>query len=470
MSATRTPDHAELVVVGGGPGGYTTAIRASQLGVDVTLVDEGGLGGTCLNHGCIPSKALLSAADVAHRASVGREMGIYADVTVDVEELFAWKDGVVETLTGGVEALCRANGVTLRDGRARFVSRSAVEIESAGGDTDRLSFENAVVAVGSRPVALPGFDFADDPVLDARQALSLGERPDSLVVVGGGYIGMELSTAFAKLGTDVVVVEALDEVLPRYGDDLVEPVLDRAGTLGIDVHCGHAAAGWAESGDGVVVRTEGPDGEAAFAADAVLVAVGRVPAVDDLVADVPGLTPTEEGYLETDEQTATAVEGIHAVGDAAGDPLLAHAAIHEARVAAAVVAGETPPDPGAPVPEAVFTDPEVGVVGMSESDVREAGYDPLVGRFPFRASGRALSTGEAAGFVELVFDADSEILMGARVVGPEASELVSALSMAVSSYLTAGDVAETVAVHPTLSEAVVEAAQQALGTAVHTGN
>jgi dihydrolipoamide dehydrogenase len=477
----------DLLVIGAGPGGYVAAIRAGQLDMDVTLVDKEAWGGVCLNHGCIPSKALITATGLAEEAGSAEEMGVDADPSVDMERMVDWKDGVVDQLTGGVEKLCKANGVELMEGRAEFAGEDSVRIvhggEGQGSET--VEFEDAIVATGSRPIEIPGFEFDDEPVLDSRQALALEAVPDELVVVGAGYIGMELATVFAKAGADVTVVEMLEGILPGFEDDLARPVKDRADELGIDFHFEQTAREWYEHEGHVRVVTEPADvgeadGEAAeaeadggvqeFDADRVLVAVGRQPVTDTLNLEAAGLETDDRGFLQTDERARTDVDGIFAIGDVAGEPMLAHKASAEGQVAAEVAAGEPAALDHQAVPAAVFTDPEIGTVGMTEAEADDAGFQPTVGQFPFNASGRALTTGHADGFVRIVADEESGFVLGGQVVGPEASELVAELGLAVEMGATLEDVAATVHTHPTLSEAVMEAAEHAMGKAVHTLN
>jgi len=463
----------DVLVIGGGPGGYVAAIRAGQLDLDVTLVEKDAYGGTCLNHGCIPSKALISATDVAHDAGNAEHMGVYADPAVDLQGMVEWKDGVVDQLTGGVEKLCKAAGVNLVAGRAEFASEDTARVvhEGEGQGAETVEFEHAIVATGSRPIEVPGFEFDGEHVLSSRDALSLDSVPDSLVVVGAGYIGMELSTVFQKLGCDVTVVEMLEDVLPGYEDDVARVVRSRAEELGVDFHFGQAAQEWERAGEGITVRTENEDGEVAeFGAEKCLVAVGRQPVTDTLNLDALGLEPDEDGFLATDDQARTDLESVFAVGDVAGEPMLAHKASTEGDVAAEVIAGEPAGLDYQAVPAAVFTDPEIGTVGMTEAEAADAGFEPLVGQFPLRANGRALTLGEEEGFVRVVAAGDGEFLLGAQVVAPEASELVAELGLAIEMGARLEDVAATVHTHPTLAEATREACANALGTAVHTLN
>jgi dihydrolipoamide dehydrogenase len=463
----------DVLIIGAGPGGYVAAIRAGQLDLDVTLVEKDAYGGTCLNHGCIPSKALISATDVAHDASTAEEMGIHADPAVDLAGMVGWKDDVVDQLTSGVEKLCKANGVNLVEGRAEFAGENTVRVAHAGEGqgSETIEFEHAIVATGSRPMAIPNFEFDGEHIISSREALALDAVPESLVVVGAGYIGMELSTVFAKLGTDVTVVEMLDSVLPAYEDDVSKVVKDRAEELGIDFHFGEGASEWEESGDGITVKTETEDGEISeFGAEKALVAVGREPVTDTLNLDAIGLATDEGGFLETDDRARTDVENVFAVGDVAGEPMLAHKGMKEGEVAVEVIAGEPSALDYQSVPAAVFTDPEIGTVGMTEEEAEEAGFSTVVGEMPMRASGRALTLGENDGFVRVVADDDAGFILGAQIVAPEASELITELGLAVEMGATLEDVAATIHTHPTLGEAVMEAVENARDRAIHTLN
>ena len=463
----------EVLVVGGGPGGYAAAIRGGQLGLDVTLVEMDAYGGTCLNDGCIPSKALIHGTGLAHEAGHAEALGIHADPAVDMEALVGWKDGVVDRLTGGVEKLCKANGVNLVPGRAEFADETTARV-AHGGDgqgSESIEFETAVVATGSRPIELPGLEFDGRRILDSSDALALESVPDSLLVVGAGYIGMELATVYAKLGADVTVLEMLEDVLPPYGEEVSRVVRERATDLGVEFHFGEAAQGWEDGGEEAIVTTETGDGETReHVAERVLVAVGREPVTDTVGLDAIGLEPNDDGVLETDHQARTDLDTVFAVGDVAGEPMLAHKAYAEGHVAAEVIAGEPAALDYQAVPAAVFTDPEIGTVGMTAADAEQEGFDPVVGRMPFQASGRALSLGEDEGFVRVVADADTEFLLGAQIVGPEAAELVAEVGLAIEMGARLEDVAATIHTHPTLSEAVGEAAANARGEAIHTLN
>jgi dihydrolipoamide dehydrogenase len=463
----------EVLVVGGGPGGYVAAIRAGQLDLDVTLVEADAYGGTCLNEGCIPSKALIHVTGLAHEVENAEGMGLHARADIDVQGMVEWKDGVVEQLTDGVEKLCKANGVSLVSGRAEFSDAHTARIvhEGEGQGSESIEFEHAVVATGSRPIELPGFEFDGERILSSSDLLSIESVPESVLVVGGGYIGMELSTVLAKLGSNVTVVEMLDDILPGYGDDITRTVRKRAEALGIEFNFGEAAQEWTETAAAARVRTETDDGETSeYTAERVLVAVGRQPASDTCNVEAAGLDPNDRGVLETDDATRTDVEHIHAVGDVAGEPMLAHKAYAEGHVAAEVIAGEPARLDQQAIPAAVFTDPEIGTVGLSAEEAEAEGFDPIVGEMPMSASGRALTLGADEGFVRIIADSDTEFVLGARIVGPDASELIAEVGLAIEMGARLEDMTATIHTHPTLSEAVTEAAANARGSAIHTLN
>lgn len=459
----------DVLVIGGGPGGYVAAIRSAQLGLDTTLVERDAYGGTCLNHGCIPSKALISASDIVHDAREAEDMGIFADPAVDMVGLTEWKDGVVTRLTRGVESLCKSAGVDLIEGTAKFVDNGSIRLAHSDHDSEIIAFDHAIVATGSRPIEVPGFEFDGEQVLSSRDALALETVPDELLVVGAGYIGMELSTVFAKLGAEVTVVEMLDDVLPGYEEDVSAVVHERAESLGIDFAFGEAASDWETLEDGRirVATSDADDAVSEYHADKCLVAVGREPVTDTLGLENVDLDPDENGVLATDETARTDLDHVFAVGDVAGEPMLAHKAMAEGEVAAEVAAGEPAALDHQAVPAAVFTDPEIGTVGLTEAEAEDAGFDPVVGQMPLRASGRALTLNERAGFVRVVADADTEFLLGVQIVGPEASELIAELALGVEMSARLEDIASTIHTHPTLSEAVHEAAKAARGEAIH---
>lgn len=462
----------DIAVIGAGPGGYVAAIRAAQRGHEVVLVDD-SYGGTCLNRGCIPSKALLTATDDVENIGHSEHRGIYADPYVEMSELLDWKDDVVEQLTDGVEQLCAAAGVQFVAGRASFETPHEISIDPVDETTDgpdTIEFDHAILATGSRPIELPDLSFETPRILDAAGVLSLEDIPNRLVVVGAGYIGMELSMVYAKLGTDVVVLEALDEVFPGYDRDIVEPVKQRAQELGIEFYTNHAAEA-AEVVDDRLVVTASADGtQPEFTCDYALVAVGRRPVTDTVSLANANIEVGEDGFVPTDEYCRTPQEHIYAIGDVAGEPLLAHKASAEAKTAVADIEGDATPLNRDTIPAAVFTTPEIVTVGHDKSTATEEGHDVIVGKCPFAANGRALTHDASEGFVRVIADAETGRILGGQAVGPEVSELSGELSLAVSAGLQLEQLTGAVHVHPTLSEAIVEAAENALGEAIHTTN
>lgn len=468
MVGEELQPETEVLVVGGGPGGYTGAIRAAQRGYDVTLVEDAALGGVCLNEGCIPSKALLTATARIHAAATSEHMGIYGEPYVDVDELTAWVDDVVDRLEAGIVGRCDATGVRLVAGRAAFEGSHTARVVSDGTELGAVEFEHAILATGSRPRQLPGFPLDDDRILDSERALAVETVPERLVIVGAGYVGMELSTVYARLGTDVTVVEALDDVLPRFPRKAVEPVRRQARELGISIHRSERATGWHDNGSDIDVTTEGADGEEhTYTCDRALVAVGREPVTETVALENVGLSTDEHGYVETDETGRTDRDHVFCVGDVAGEPMLAHKASREGLIAADAIAGCNPPVSDRAIPAVVFTDPEIATVGLSESDAARAGYDVVSGTCPSAAIGRALTADAEDGHVTVVADGATNEVLGGHVVGAEASELVSELAVATAAEATLETLATTVRPHPTLSEAVGEAARRALGTSTH---
>lgn len=460
----------DVLVIGGGPGGYVAAIRAAQLDHEVTLVEESTVGGTCLNHGCIPSKALISATDIAHRLRDAEDMGIFADPAVDLQAMTGWKDKLVTRLTRGVESLCENAGATVVEGRAEFAGPEKARIvhDSAGQGAESISFEHAVIATGSRPIEVPNLPFDGDVILSSKHALALESVPDRLLVVGGGYIGMELATVFAKLGSEVTIIEQLDEILPGYEDDLSAVVAERAQSLGVDLQFGERAGDWEHTDEGLMLWSEDEAGnEHTYEAEKCLVAVGREPVTDTLNLDAIDIQTHEDGSIVTDEETRTSQENVFAVGDVAGEPMLAHTAFAEGTVAAEVIAGEPAALDQQAIPSAVFTDPEIATVGLTEEEATDAGFDPIVGQMPLRASGRALTMNEREGFVRIVAAAEHGFILGGQIVGPHASELIAELALAIELGATLEDVASTIHVHPSISETVHEAANGALGHSIH---
>lgn len=458
----------EVLVVGAGPGGYVAAIRAAQLGKDVTLVDkEPTLGGICLNHGCIPSKALIHAASLFDHLGRAKVYGIQAkEVTIDVAALQAWKAELVGKLTGGVAQLCQKNGVNVVQGDAVFTGKKSVRVESEYG-VSNIDFQDAIIATGSRSIELPNLPYDGKTVIGSRQALALPKAPKSLVVVGAGYIGMELGMVYAKLGTSVTVVELLETILPGVEPDLVRPVAKKLKALGVETLTGAKAQSLKTTKSSASVVVETKDGEKTLKAEKVLVCVSRRPNTVGLGLDEVGVSVDANGFIEVDAQMRTSNPHVYAIGDVAGQPMLAHKASHEGVVAAEAIAGLPSAADFQAMPAVIFTDPEIATVGLTQAQAKAAGYDPKVGKFPFPALGRALTTGEPDGFVRIVSDGQTGVVLGAQMVGHEVSNLISEVALAIELAATTEDLALTVHPHPTMSEGIMEAAEVLLGNPIH---
>lgn len=461
-----------LLIIGGGPGGYVAAIRAAQLGIATTLVEGGKLGGTCLNIGCIPSKALIHAADEFDKAchyAGDSALGIHVQSPrIDVAQTIRWKDGIVNKLTAGVAALLKKNGVQVIKGWARIIDGKTIEVqqaESSGGTGPlRIGCKHLLLAPGSEAVALPNMPFGEN-VIGSTEALSPSSLPQRLVIVGAGYIGLELGTAYRKLGVDVSVVESLERVLPAYDEDLTKPVFVSLQRLGVKFHLGCTVEGLNASGDAVRVRNaQGEESE--LLADQVLVAVGRRPrtqgwGLESLRLDMAGRA------VKIDDQCRTSMHDVWAIGDLTGEPMLAHRAMAQGEMVAEIIAGKRRHFSPAAMPAVCFTDPEVVVVGLTPQEALQAGLDCIHAVFPFAANGRAMTIESTDGFVRVVARRDNHLIVGWQAVGRSVSELSAAFCHSIEMGALLEDVAGTVHAHPTLGEAVQEAALRALGHALH---
>ncbi len=447
----------KVLIIGGGPGGYVCAIKAGQLGLDTILVEAERVGGTCLNIGCIPSKALIHAAETFH-AQGEEAMGISGPRRLDYAKTIAWKDGIVSRLTTGVGALLKKAGVRSLRGRAALVDGKTAIVAADTGES-RIRCEHLVIATGSEPAALPALPFGGD-VISSTEALALRALPRTLAVIGAGYIGLELGMAFAKLGVAVTMVEALDRVLPLYDAELTAPVARRLAELGVKLHLNARAQGFAE---GELRVTQADGAELKLQADKVLVAVGRRPRTQGLESlDLAMNGP----YLRIDERCATSMRNVWAIGDITGEPMLAHRASAQGERVAEIIAGKKRAFDPVAIPAVTFTDPEVVSVGLSPEAARAKG-EIKVGLFPFRASGRALTLQREDGFVRIVARADNHLVLGVQAVGAGISELSAVFALALEMGARLEDVAATIHAHPTLSEAFNEAAHAGLGHALH---
>jgi len=461
----------QLLVIGGGPGGYIAAIRAAQLGIATILIEGEYLGGTCLNIGCIPSKALIHVAgelDNMKRYAADNTLGIRVQApTFDAPQAVRWKDGVVRRLTGGVATLLKKYGAQVIDGWADIVDGKTVDVRTraeGGTQTRRISCEHLLLAPGSVPVALPSLAFGGR-VISSTEALSPSAIPKKLVVVGAGYIGLELGIAYRKLGAEVTVIEAMQQLLPSYDAELARPLAASMRKLGINVHLGCTVQGMNDSGDRVRMR-DAQGAEQQVAADQVLVAVGRQPrtegwGLERLQLDMAGR------YIKIDAQCRTSMRNVWAIGDVTGEPMLAHRSSAQGEMVAEVIGGAKRRFEPAAIPAVVFTDPEVVTVGRSPDDAARGGVDCIHAQFPFSANARALTLESSDGFVRVVARRDNHLIVGWQAVGRDVSELAAAFAQSIEMGARLEDVAGTIHAHPTLGEAVQEAALRALGHALN---
>ncbi len=458
----------QAVVIGAGPGGYPAAIRLGQLGIKTAIIEREYIGGVCLNVGCIPSKALINAGKKYAELSKLAEMGIAVPegASLDMGKMQEWKGGIVKKLTGGVGTLLKANKVDTILGEASIPKAGEVKVATADGEI-LIKAEHIVIATGSRPIEIPGFAYADERVMDSTKALALDHVPENLVVIGGGYIGLELGTMLAKVGSSVTVVEMQDQVLPGFDPDVIKILARKLKKNGIKVLLNAKALGWEEGDNGGVVRVETKKGVEELPADRILITVGRRPN-SEFVADL-GLE-MERGHIVVDKQLKTSIPGIYAIGDVATGIMLAHKATHEGEIVAEVIAGHKSFNDARTVPAVVFTDPEIATAGMQEHEAKAAGYDVKVGKFPFAVSGRAMSTMSTDGFTKVILDAADDRVLGVTIIGPNASDLISEGALAVEMDAEGLDIGLTIHPHPTLGETVMEAAKHALGEAVHLMN
>jgi dihydrolipoamide dehydrogenase len=458
----------QVAVIGGGPGGYAAAFRAASLDLDVTLISaEERLGGVCLLRGCIPSKALLQATKLIHDTRQAKDWGLtFDDPRTNLDKMRAWKNGIVDRLVNGLHNLTDMHNIELIRGRAVFEASNEVRV--VGGDIARVKFEHAILATGSLPIRLPGTEFSKDSrIMDSAAALELPEIPDTLLVVGGGYIGLELGSVYAILGSQVTMVEMTDELLPGTDRDLVKPLARRVEGLFKAIHLNTKVTNLKEDENGVSVTLEGETDEPSQRFDRVLVAIGRRPNSQDIGLENTDVEVDDQGFVIVDEQRRTADPHIFAIGDLVGGSLLAHKAMHEGKIAAEVVAGEPAEFDVRCIPAVVYTDPEIAWCGLTEDDAREQGRSVKVGRFPWAASGRALTEGTGDGLTKLVFDADTERILGIGIVGRDAEDMIAEGALAVEMGALAQDLALTIHPHPTLSETESEAADAFLGMATH---
>ncbi|MBU90314.1 dihydrolipoyl dehydrogenase [Candidatus Woesearchaeota archaeon] len=458
---------AEVVVIGAGPGGYVAAIRLAQLNKRVILVENDKLGGICLNYGCIPSKAMSYASDFLDKIKNSSNMGINAGkVTMDFKKMQEWKNGITTKLNKGIEFLCRKNNVNIVKGTAFFESSNRLKI-TGDKDISYIDFEKAIIAVGSKPVELPNFEFDGKKIISSKEALYLDKIPKNLVVIGAGYIGMELGTVYAKLGSKVCIVEMADQILPGFDKTIVNVLQKNLEKLNVKIYV-DTKADKIENNKVSVNSKE--KRQILLDADNVLVAVGRKPNTKDLGLENTGVKLDKKEFIEVDDNLMTNDENIYAIGDVSTGPMLAHKASMQGKLVAEIIAGNKNSYKNIIVPSVVFTDPEIAAVGLSEEEAKDKGVRIKTGKFPFIVSSRAMTRNETEGFVKMIANEKDNKILGVQIVGSEASDLISEAALAIKMKATLEDLALTIHPHPTLSESLMEAAEATMGKAIHILN
>ncbi len=459
----------DAVVIGSGPGGYVCAIKLGQLGIKTAIIERENMGGVCLNVGCIPSKALIHGGNlydkIQHHAP---ELGINVKVNgIDLAKLVDWKNGIVKKLTGGIAQLLKANKVEIIKGNAKFENANTISVKAETGML-KITAKNIVIATGSRPVQIPGFEVDGKNIISSTEALDLKNPPAHLVVIGGGYIGLELGTYLSKVGSKVTVLEGTNKLLATMDQDCVQVVARGLKKRGVEVILDAKAKAWKKTNNGIEVTYEVAGKSQTITCTTVLSTVGRRPNSDEIELSKTGISLDSRGFISVDKQQRTKIPGIFAIGDVAGGMLLAHKASKEGIVAAEVIAGHKAAFDTTIIPAVVFTDPEIAAVGYTLEDARKAGFnDAHEGSFPFAALGKALSAGESEGFVKVVADRKTGRLLGVHIVGSEASALLGEAGLAIEMGAVLEDIALTIHAHPTLPEALMEAAEVALGHPIH---
>lgn len=460
-------EKTDVAIIGAGPGGYTAALRLGQLGKQVMLIDANALGGVCLNQGCIPSKALIHAAEFAFNTKHGKAMGIEAEkVRVNVEKLMAWKRSGIEKLEKGLETLCKKRSVEIVKGFASFEGNNRLRVE-AEHEVREIEFKQVIIDVGSVPVSIPGIEIDEKTVISSEHALELNHIPKEMVVLGAGYIGIELGTVFAKLGCHVSIIQRSERILSQMDEEAALLVQKRLDELGIHVFLNSSVQKLSVKKGKAVLDLQTPEKRLELHAEKVLVALGRKPHTERLGLENTKVQLDEHGYIRVNPQCQTADPNIFAVGDITGPPLLAHRAFRMGKVAAEAIAGLPSAFDNVAMPAVIFADPEIATVGLSESEAKAKGFELLVGKFPFRNLGRAVSINKETGFVKIVADKKTEVILGIQIIGENASDLIGEAALAVELGAQLEDVAATIHPHPTFCEALMEAAEDALGKSVN---
>lgn len=473
MAKSEKDLNYDLVVIGGGPGGYVAAIRAARQGLRVALVEKEAIGGVCLNWGCIPTKAMIRSAEIYHQAQDARKFGVNidGDITIDLPSVIKRKDRIVRRLVKGIEVLLKKENVDTYTGIGLLSKPGQVQVELEDGEEKILQAENIIIATGSKSASLP-IDGIDLPgVINSREALDLEDLPEKMVVIGGGVIGMEFAFLYSNMGVEVTVIEFMDSIVPEADNDITDELAKLARNKKINIHTSSQAKKIAKTegrNDNMLVAFEVEGKEKYIITDKVLIAVGRLPNLPGIDSESIGLELNEKrGGIKVDDHMRTSVDGIYAIGDVTDKVMLAHVASHQGIVAADNIAGSEHKMDYKAVPSAIFTDPEVATVGMSEKDAKEAGIDYVVGRFPFSANGKVMAMGERRGFVKIIKEEDTGQVIGAGIIGLHATDLIASLTLAVNRNLTAHEIAETIHAHPTTAEVIHEAALDTEGGAIH---
>lgn len=457
----------DLVVIGGGPGGYVCAIRAAQLGLSTAVVERDRMGGECLNYACIPSKTLINVAKLYDKALNGSRYGIKVeDINIDFSLLQQWRQSVVNNLVSGVEQLCKGNGVSMIKGEAVFVDRRTIAVKE--GDSAReITFSKAVVATGSKPSELPNVRYDGEVVIGSKEALQLKSLPEHMVIIGGGVVGMEIACLYSRLGSKITVIELMDQLIPGYDVDVARTLQRLCMKRGMSIHLSSKVTELTVKGQSATLQVDTGKDILSIQADKVLLSVGRRPRSDEIGLDRIGVEVDQKGFIRTDSRMVTSVDNILAIGDVRGPPMLAHKAFKEGIVAAEVAAGMSSEALWKTVPDAIFTEPEIASAGLTEIMARASGLDASSTRFPFAALGRALTAGETDGFVKVVWEKGSKRVVGVQIIGPSASDMISEAALAIEMGATLDDIALTIHPHPTFPEALMEAAEAAAGQPIH---
>jgi len=459
----------QMAVIGAGPGGYPAAFRAADLGLDVTLIDhEKNPGGVCLYRGCIPSKALLHVANIINESEHAKELGItYAKPKIDIKRVAKWKNEVVTKLTGGAGFLAKQRKINYIQGNAVFTDSNTLKITKEDGSEDTLTFENCVIATGSRPTEIPGIKVDNKKILNSKGALDLESIPKELLVIGGGYIGLEMGSVYAALGSMVTVVEMMDSILDTVDKDFSRILHKKIANEFKEILLSTKVLEVKNTNKGIKVQFENSDGKFEHEYDKVLVSVGRKPNSEKIGLENTKVVVNKRGFIEIDRQRRTNDPNIFAIGDVAGDPMLAHKATHEGRVVAEIIAGEDIAYDAATVPAVIYTDPEIAWCGLTEQEAKDKNIDIKVTKFPWGASGRAITLDRTDGLTKLVFETETERILGVGLVGPGAGELISEGVLAVEMAARASDISLSIHPHPTLTETFMEAAEMFFGNSTH---